>query len=69
MTNTQFKNKLVKYMKDNNLSDEDLRHRLNISKPTLKRWLEGRNIPHQAMHKAIFTIQEKHSNIKDLQTQ
>lgn len=37
-----------------NISDEEIRHRFDISMPTLQRWKNGTNAPHPAMRRPVY---------------
>ncbi len=36
------------------ISDEAIADRFDVSRPTLARWMNGKNLPHPAMRRAIF---------------
>lgn len=42
------------------LSDQQLGDQLSVSRPTINRWVNGRNLPYMAMRKPVFAwIEEK----------
>jgi transcriptional regulator with XRE-family HTH domain len=38
------------------MTDRDISEALNVSRPTVSRWIAGKNLPHRAMRKPIFTV-------------
>lgn len=36
------------------MTDRDISEALNVSRPTVSRWIAGKNLPHPAMRKSIF---------------
>ena len=37
------------------LSDQELADSLRVSRPTVNRWMRGKNLPHNALRNPIFT--------------
>lgn len=50
----RFSNIVKRLMARKGLSVDDVAHRIGCSKPTVQRWIDGRNQPHPAMWKWVI---------------
>lgn len=47
-----------------NLSDQDISDKLTVSRPTITRWLQGKNLPHPAMRPLVISVLKKQTKLR-----
>lgn len=52
--NQEFHQKFLTLMEEHKYSPHDVAELLDVSIPTVKRWIEGVNFPHPAMFKCVY---------------
>lgn len=51
-----FEETLQKYKDTFHLSDTDLANKFSVSRPTIERWLRGKNLPHIIVENCLISI-------------